>query len=246
MSVPNGYSLVFEDDFDGETLDMSKWAYRGNGRRRVGYNSPEQVFLKDGCLHMKQEYKNGEYGEGWYGGMIRANDYFLRGYFEIRCICSRSVHSCDGSFWSAFWLQAPSPYDPEKSRGGIGPGGSEIDIIECFSTKDGAYPLITSTIHCSGMKGSVAAQGGLDSSTVSRRILPDACEMFHTYALDWDENEYKFYIDDELVAVSIWGDGVSRVPQELIVSLELPGNCVEDKDYTTEFVVDYVRVWQKK
>ena len=27
----SGYQLVLEDNFDGNTLDLNKWAYRGNG-----------------------------------------------------------------------------------------------------------------------------------------------------------------------------------------------------------------------
>ncbi|MBQ8784021.1 MAG: hypothetical protein IJZ57_09680, partial [Clostridia bacterium] len=40
------YSLVFYDEFDGDTLDTSKWQTRGNGPRRGGYNAPSQVFVR--------------------------------------------------------------------------------------------------------------------------------------------------------------------------------------------------------
>ena len=182
MVHSDGYELVFEDNFSGTELDTEKWAYRHTGPDGCGYQSPSQVSVHDGCLHIKQEYKTGEFGEGWYSGEVNVKNNFLRGYFEIRCICS--VHSGDGSCWSAFWLQSPSPYDPEKSKGGIGPGGSEIDIMECFSADNGTCPVVASTIHCSGMKGSPAEKGGLDSFSVSSRKLPDAFEKFHTYALE--------------------------------------------------------------
>ena len=31
----------------------------------------------------------------------------------------------------------------------------------------------------------------------------------------------------------------------MIVSLELPETITKDKDYTTDFIVDYVKIWQK-
>ena len=105
MALEN-YALVFEDDFDGDTLDLSKWEYRSSGPRRCGFNSPAQVRVENGHLILRQEYRDGEYGPGWYAGMIRAKQRFLRGYFEIRCICSEAL---PGGFWSAFWIQANNP-----------------------------------------------------------------------------------------------------------------------------------------
>ena len=48
---------------------------------------------------------------------------YCKGYFEIRC----KVNAGSG-YWSAFWLQADSPYTASVSKGGV--GGAEIDIFE--------------------------------------------------------------------------------------------------------------------
>ena len=124
----NGYKLVFEDNFEGKELDLNKWQYRGSGARRCGFNAASQVSLNNGHLVLKYQYRtDGEFGEGWYAGMISARERFTRGYFEIRCICNDPA---DNNFWSAFWLQSRASYTPEISKGG--PGGAEIDIIEAF------------------------------------------------------------------------------------------------------------------
>ena len=240
--VPEGYKLVFEDLFDGSALDLGKWSYRANGSRRCGFNAPSAVSVVDGHLVIRQAYRDGEYGPGWYGGMIRVNRKFCRGYFEIRCVCSDATQ---GNFWSAFWLQGPNPYKPEISCGGVGPGGTEIDILEAFCDENG-QALMESNIHCAGKSDSKPAPGGLDSFQPVHKVVPDAYTAFHTYALEWTETEYRFFLDGELQAVTSWGDGVSSQEEELIISLELPEQAPENSNLTSAFIVDSVRVWQKE
>ncbi|MBE6397712.1 MAG: hypothetical protein E7046_11985, partial [Lentisphaerae bacterium] len=57
--LPKGrkFSLVWNDEFDGDRLDESKWSYRTNfwGRRAHWFATPEDgaVDVKDGLLHLK-------------------------------------------------------------------------------------------------------------------------------------------------------------------------------------------------
>lgn len=239
--IPEGYKLVFEDDFNGDTLDLTKWSYRATGPRRCGYNSPDRVRVENGNLILSQKYCEGEFGEGWYGGMIKANPRFCRGYFEIRCICNE--HHRNGDFWSAFWLQADHPYEPELSLGG--PGGAEIDIIECTENMGGQIG-VESNIHVAGMTRPHTEGDGTDHMPVVRLNVPGCCTAYHTYALEWTDEVYRFYFDGKLYCETDWGDGVSRVVEDLIVSIELPSSCVQPKDKASEFIVDYVRVYQRE
>lgn len=232
------YTLVFEDDFNAQTLDTSLWQYRADGARRMGFNSAEQISVADGKLIMRSEYKSGRWGEGWYSGMISLRKAYLRGYFEIRCICSRCV---PGGFWSAFWLQASHPYEAAYSRGGR--GGAEIDILEAFCDDDGK-PMLQTNIHCAGMKNT-AHPDGFDSLGLSSECVGDAFDKMHTYGCEWTEDEYRFYRDGVMYARSSFGDGTSEVPQEVILSLELPDNPSLDRSNVSEFVVDYLRIYQK-
>lgn len=237
--IGKDYKLVFEDDFNGDSLDLEKWQYRANGPRRLGFNAPSAVRVENGSLVIRQEYRDGEYGEGWYAGMISLRQRYTRGYFEIRCKCNQTV---PGGFWSAFWLQARSPYDSALSRGGI--GGAEVDILEAFSKPD-IGPGADINIHCAGTGGRETPAGRTDHKNVGFFPLKDCYTAFHTYACEWTEAEYIFYIDDKEVARSTWGDGVSQVDEEVIVSLELPGEFSGPKDSVSEFTVDRVSIWQK-
>ncbi|MBR7137161.1 MAG: glycoside hydrolase family 16 protein [Clostridia bacterium] len=243
-----GYTLVFEDNFDGKTLDLEKWQYRGSGARRCGFNAPSQVFLDRGNLILKYQYRtDGEFGEGWYAGMISARQRFTRGYFEIRCICNDPAGS---DFWSAFWLQARAPYTAEISRGGI--GGAEIDIIEAFRDRDRTptypgSPGVETNIHVTGMKNPPYEFAGHSTQHPYpiRTNIPDCFTEFHVYGCEWTDEVYRFYVDGRLVGETNWGDGVSEVDEELIISLELPGETAAAKERSGEMIVDYVRVYQK-
>ena len=239
----SGYTQVFCDEFDGDTLDTNVWQYRSNGKRRNGYNAASQVQLRNGNLILTGEYRTaetGEFGAGWYAGMISLRQKYLRGYYEIRCKCSKGP-----GFWSAFWIQASNPYSHEISRGGI--GGAEIDIFESGAS-DAVLPWhrnsVTQTIHCNGWDDDPEH---IDSRMLGSFYGKDIYNTYNTYAVEWTEDEYIFYINGKESARSSFASGVSAVPEEVIVSLEIP-DAIPNRftpDYTTQFVVDYVKIYQK-
>ena len=234
-----GYELVFCDEFDGDALDTAAWRYRGSGRRRGGFNGEQAVRVEDGNLIITAAYlENGDYGEGWYVGAVALKQFYKKGYFEIRCKCSPG-----GDFWSAFWIQAQHPYDHELSKGGV--GGAELDIFEAM---EGAAKnrtvrnSVSQTIHCNGGDGD---RENIDSRMLGSFKGNNIYETYNTYGLEWTDSEYMFYINGVETTRSSFSLGVSEVPEEVIVSLELPEKISKEKDYTTSFIVDYVKIWQK-
>ncbi len=237
-----GYKLVFEDNFDGDTLDLTKWEHRGSGPRDNGFMAPSAVRVENGNLILRYDYRNGEYGEGWYMGMIRARQRFVRGYFEMRCICSEPTPgTTPHGPWSAFWLQSEHSYNAEHSRGGI--GGAEIDIFEAMTKM--YCPGVCSHIYCRGKKNSAVGPDRNDDCMVGGMFIPDCYTAYHTYALEWTEDRYRFLVDGFCYAESNWGDGVSEAPEELIVSMHRDFAGDHPRDFVREFVIDYVKVWQK-
>jgi beta-glucanase (GH16 family) len=236
-----GYELVFEDEFDGDSLNLEKWSHRGLGRRAGGYIGESQVRVEDGNLIIKGEYlEDGAYGPGWYAGMIKVKENYRYGYYEIRCIVNPG-----GGFWSAFWLQSNYSYTPEISRGGV--GGAEIDIMEAMAYDSGPLKRngINHTIWVSGMTGDPTNGTGLNKQACGVFKGKNIYEEYNTYGLKWDENEYIFYVNGIETARTSFADGTSKVPEEVIVSLCIPEEVKHEKNFTTEFIVDYVRIYQQ-
>ncbi len=234
-----GYEMVFCDEFEGDELNLDVWFHRGEGKRQGGYFADSQVEVRDGNLVIKGEYhENGKFGAGWYGATVGLKEKYQNGYYEIRCICSKG-----SDFWSAFWIQADHPYTPEISKGGI--GGAELDIFEAMDYDNLiSKNSITQTIHCSGMEGDTS--GGLNSAIVGKFKANNIYEEYNTYGLEWTEDEYIFYVNGVESARSTWADGVSQVPEQVLVSLCVPEVIEEtDTNFKCEFIVDYVKIYQK-
>ncbi|MBR6360483.1 MAG: family 16 glycosylhydrolase, partial [Clostridia bacterium] len=210
-----GYSLVFEDEFEGDSLNEDCWFYRASGDRRNGFNAASQVRVEGGNLIMTAEYlEDGEFGPGWYAGMISLRQKYCRGYFEIKCKCNDG-----GDFWSAFWIQADNPYNHDVSKGG--PGGAELDIFEApYGNKKGSplYNSVTQTIHCNGLDDD---KEHIDSRMLGVFKADNIYSEYNTYGLEWTEDEYIFYINGVETARTSFGSGVSQVEESVIVSLEI-------------------------
>lgn len=235
-----GYSLVFEDEFEGDSLNLDDWRYVASGRDRGGFNSPSQVSVKDGNLIMTAEYnEDGTYGAGWYGADIALNEWYKQGYFEIKCKVNAG-----GGFWSAFWIQAKHPYEAQYSQGGV--GGAELDIFEAMGWNEfGCHNSVAQTIHCAGVGG---VQEGFQSRMLGCFNGNNIYEEYNTYGLKWTEEEYIFYVNGVETVRSTFGDGVSQVEEQVRVSLCIPTaeelEKLDKETYNNSFVIDYVKIYQ--
>ncbi len=221
-----GYSLFWEDNFNGSQLDPKKWAVRGVGPRALGYVSPEAVEVRDGFLKLHAIQKGDSILIGAVGTQGKLMTKY--GYFECRAQLQKSP-----GVWAAFWIQSP---DISK---GEDPAvyGAEIDIFEFF--KKLGVDIVSHNVHW--------AYGPNQKSTRGMQsYLKGVSEGFHTFALEWTPDKYAFFIDGyKFYEVTI---GISRIDEYLILSMELPS---EKKDlqytvYPDVFLVDYVRVYKKK
>lgn len=234
-----GYNIVVYDEFEGDSLNTDIWETRGNGPRRGGYNAESQVEVRNGNLVIAGEYlTDGEYGEGWYTAAVKLKERYKQGYFEIRCIVNDSP-----GYWSAFWIQADSPYTASVSKGGV--GGAELDIFESYCY-DGDKYAITNTVHCAGVDGEPE---GFQSALLGKFKGNNINKEYNTYGLEWTEDEYIFYVNGVETVRSSFGNGVSQVPEDVIVSLEIPDaeklEGLDKSTFKTEFIVDYVKIYQK-
>ncbi len=94
-----GYTLLWEENFNDNQLDSTKWRYR-KSPKHIGILSKEALSVKDGFLNIPAFMKN----DTLYTGLVETTGKFMTtyGYFECRAQMQQS-----SSIWSAFWLQSP-------------------------------------------------------------------------------------------------------------------------------------------
>ena len=243
-----GMTLTFSQEFD-EELDRSIWSghYQYGAvteSRRGSYWNQYLAHTSEGNLIIPVTYLEdgmGGKGAGWYSAGIDTdsdapNGFSQKyGYFECRCILPEGA-----DIWSAFWLMNDGVYN----ENGTGTDGTEIDIFESDCYGDLLNNAVTSNLHYDGYGDAHKAMGAKKAF-----LSNNPYEEYNTYGLGWIEDEYIFYINGEETFRTSFG-GVSQNEEYLILSVEMRGengipsereNAPADD---TEFIVDYVRVYQ--
>lgn len=220
-----GYELVWEDQFNGDTLDPKKWEVRGVGPRALGFVSPEAVKVEGGCLKLSALKKEDRILIGAVGTQNRFMTKY--GFFECRAQLQKSP-----GVWAAFWIQSP---DISK---GEDPAiyGAEIDILECF--KKLGPDIVSHNVHWAYGPNQKTTRG-------MQSYLKGVSEGFHNFALEWTPEKYAFFVDGyKFYEVT---NGLSQIEEYLILSMEIPSKEEEIKNtvFPDVFIVDYVKVYQK-
>ncbi len=245
-----GYSLVFEDDFNGETLDRSKWNVElhkpgwVNEELQKYVDTEEVLFLGDGLLHIRSVRKVLADGSKAYdsGRISTQGKYeFTYGLFEARLKVPQGK-----GFLPAFWLMTG-----DEERWEQWPVCGEIDIMEVLGHETRTN---YGTLH----------YGLPHEQNQGTYTLPegDFAGDFHTFAVEWLPGSIRWYVDGRQFHkagrwFTVGRNGVQRpypAPFDhdiyLILNLAVGGIWPGSPDETTEFAratfeVDYVRVYQK-
>lgn len=259
--LPEGeWKLVWNDEFDGNELDRSKWDYRLcmmgkrwnawtdkgvhlDGKSNLVFTltedengKPVSSQLQTGYNFMDEPTVSTKFGADflqWNIGKLHENKFVHGcGYYECRCRLQQKP-----GWWSAFWIQSSvigASLDPADS-------GVEIDIMESFKPGDiaghnvftGGYGLDMKNCNIGGMTG-------LDT------------EEFHTFGLLWDETGYTFYVDGKEDGKIT--DFITKRPEFILISTEVKGyRSNENHEPLQEaydsigdtFLVDHIRVFDK-
>ena len=192
------WQLVWQDEFDGSSIDASKWTHEincaggGNNEKQCYTDSSDNAYLADGKLHIvalpAEEGAEKPYTSARLVTRNKAD--FKYGRFEMRA----QLPFGQGS-WPAFWMM------PTDSVYGSWPKSGEIDIMEAVNLKvageDGiAEANVHGTLHYGRDWPNNASSGKAYS-------LPDGAnpaDDFHTYAIEWQEGEIRWYVDGYLYA----------------------------------------------
>ncbi len=243
LSPPGtGWQMLWSDEFNGTSLDTSKWA-AATGTRRNAVNTASAISVSGGYLTITT-YTS---GSTHYTGFLGTSGGFKAtyGYWEARINFEDSP-----GMWSAFWLQSPTMGNP---IGNPAVAGTEIDVME-HRDVDSAGTNISnkgdSNLHWDGYGADAKSAGsGLKNNPGGTPLQGN----FHLYALQWSPSGYQFYID----GTQVWSytQAVSHRSEFIYLTSEVQNNSwaghIPSGGYGslssshTKMIVDYVRVWQK-
>ena len=195
---------VWRDEFDGNSLDGTKWTALNGGWKdenqqvRSCYTrSDENINVSGGSLNLIGLHKPGATCTGgntktgnFTSGFVQTKNkaYFKYGYIEARIKMPKNK-----STWPGFWM---SPNNSPYSAGW--PDWGEIDIVEA---KGSNHQFAASDAHWrdkntpTGQTGSHRNRQGVIPS--SKFGTNDTTE-WHTYGVKWTEGKLEYFIDGEL------------------------------------------------
>ncbi|ESU31068.1 hypothetical protein G3A_18585 [Bacillus sp. 17376] len=260
------WSLVWSDEFSGPEIDRSKWTHDignwivdedgngiapgwGNNEKEYYTDSSENAFIDDGKLVIKakQEKVTDEFGTYDYtSAKLKTKGLFSKKYgrYEIKAKLPTGK-----GLWPAIWML------PEEDKYGTWAASGEIDIMESWGSRP---HTVAGTIHY--------GEGWPNNKYTGKEFeLPEnrGIDKWHTYALEWEPGELRWYVDGELYQTqnkwySKGKDNAANFSypapfdQEfyLVMNLAVGGWFDGEPDETTKFPsqmeVDYVRVYDLK
>jgi beta-glucanase (GH16 family) len=246
---PAGWELVWSDEFNGNSLDLSKWEFevngRGGGNRELQYYVTNNVRVRDGFLSIearRQQYTGSEGTRAYTSSRIRTRRQgdWLQGRFDIRAKLPQGK-----GIWPAIWML------PTDERYGGWPHSGEIDIMELLGHEP---ERVHGTLHYTDEQGRHASRGKDFVLTTG-----SFAEDFHVFRLDWEQKAMRWYVDGNgkpYHTATNWSAGTNAFPApfdqrfHLLLNVAIGGNWPGNPDATTPFpqqmVVDYVRVYRKK
>jgi beta-glucanase (GH16 family) len=251
------WTLVWGDEFNEGSIDPTKWTYDlgdgsqfnnpgwGNNEKQWYTSDEKNAKVQDGNLVITAR-KEAVSGKEYTSSRLKTKGLFSKKYgkFEIRAKAPTGK-----GYWPAIWML------PENDVYGTWASSGELDIMEGWGSRPNT---VAGTIHYGGMAPNNVYSG-------KEYVFPGnaTIEQFHTYSIEWEPGEIRWYVDGELYSTkNDWysisngqpANNVYPAPFNqkfhLLMNLAVGGNF--DGDPTSETVfpksmeIDYVRVYELK
>lgn len=242
--VPDGYQLVFNDEFRDSSLNRSKWTSRYRWGPSWTINNEQQYYVDilnnpdfghspfsfDGEYMTISASKTPSNLKGWAnnknylsGALTTYGKFKMRyGYVEMRARLPKGK-----GLWPAFWLL----HNQENGR------RPEIDVVEMLGDKT---DLVYQTYHYYQNNRTLR-------STPSYKVWGgDFSANFHTYGMQWEPGRITWYVDGQATN-SYRNSSVAAEDMYLLLNLAVGGSWPGNPDGSTRFpatyTIDYIRAY---
>jgi len=237
VNVP--YTLVWEENFEGDQLNREHWNFElgdgcdlgicGWGNNELQYYTDTNHKVADGMLTITVTHDDGYQSTRM---TTKGKKTFQYGKFEARMKLPQGA-----GIWPAFWMLGSDI----QSVGW--PACGEIDIMEYVGRMPGIvhHSLHTPSSHGQTINTKAVAVSGLE-------------DEFHVYAVTWSRQMMQFYIDDTLTYTYA---SEKQQPDEwpfnkpfylllnVAVGGSFGGEVTNNAIFPQSFVIDYIKVYQQ-
>ena len=242
------WTLVWADEFDGDTIDAENWNFqveeagRFNGEWQRYTDSSENAFVDGCCLVIRAIHESDRHGMDQYTS-ARLNTANKRTWKYGR-IAARIQLPHGKGVWPAFWMLGANI--DENGGDTPWPQSGEIDILELYGSRDDG--VVEANIHYAD------ASGRHDSMGAVAYELPEGkfADRFHVFELEWNEDSITWFVDGEQFATtSIASDEFSEFRKEFFILLNIAvggraaGRPRDSTVFPLQMYVDWVRVYRR-
>ena len=208
----------------------------GNNELQYYTNVPNNIRINNGKLIIearKESFKGSDYTSA----RIKTKNSWRYGRFEIRAKLPKGRGT-----WSALWAL------PTDWTYGNWPYSGEIDIVEHVGFNEGnIISSVHNYMHAGDLYGT-DQQGSIN--------IPNACNEFNNYILEWNENELSVMVNNEDIFRYVNGKQTwARWPFDqrfhLLFNIAVGGGWggakgIDDDSFPSKMEIEYVRVYSKK
>ena len=238
--VPEGYSLVWSDEFDVDGApNEDDWNYSiggggwGNAELQKYTDSRDNSYIKDGHLAIVALKE----GSKWTSARLKTQykHSWTYGYFEIKAKLPAGVGT-----WPAIWMM------PEFDKHGGWPRSGEIDIME-------AVGFDPDRIHTTAHTGAYNHKKNTQKN--NNDIIKNTTTKYHVYAIEWTEEYIQWFVDGKpFFKFDKFSDDSEEWPFDhnfyMILNVAIGGSWGGQEGVAkdlekAEMDIDYVRVYQK-
>lgn len=248
VSPGDTLTLVWGDEFDAAQLDPEVWFFEsgdgsqygipGWGNNELQWYLEDSAELRDGMLVITVREESAG-GKDYTSARLNTRDRFAFKYGRIE---ARIRFPAGQGIWPAFWML------PQDNVYGTWAASGEIDVVEAVNLGGTGGNTVFGTIHFGGESPANVFAGN------DYLVPTDATAEFHTYALEWDATEMRWYVDDILYSTqNSWSTTGAPFPAPfderfyVLFNVAVGGNFPGAPNAATEFPVtmevDYVRVY---
>ncbi|MGB0432619.1 MAG: glycoside hydrolase family 16 protein, partial [Bacteroidia bacterium] len=244
-NTPDGYTLVWNDEFNSNSIDLDNWNYELGDGTAYGLpkgwgNQEEQIYTDDFANALVDNDEDRSVliiraikSTGYTSAKLTTENKFNFRFGRVDVMAKMPKGE---GLWPAIWTLG-------ANRNEIGwPGCGEIDITETLGNEPNhAF----STVHFTNGKNKHEFING-DYTLAEGNFYDD----YHKFSVEWTPESMTFYIDENAVtSIEIREDMKEFLrPHYLILNVAIGGNLGGeiDPDFRSgEMKVDYVRIYSK-